>query len=451
MSPIYVDLRVTVSYPSLLQAVAQEMWEKISEVPFDCLCGVPYTALPFATCISVNQNKPMVVRRKEVKNYGTAKAIEGNFSKGQVCMIVEDLVTSGMSVFETVEPLEHEGLVVRDVVVLLDREQGARAHLTSKNLALHSVFTITEVLQVLHGEGRLHEHMLKATLDFIHDNQTALPPAASTPVPSPAASLAPALDKPQRLSFSERAALCTNATAKMLFEIMAAKQSNLCVAADLWTAAEVLTVAAELGPYMCCLKTHADALDQWTPEVAAQLTALAAEHKFLIFEDRKFADIGNTVVMQYQGGPLRIASWSHMTNAHIIPGPGIIDGLKQVGLPLGRGLLLLAQMSSAGSLATGSYTEAAVAMARVNRDFVIGFIAQQQLTADAPWLVHMTPGVKLAAGGDALGQKWDTPHSAIAVRRSDVIIVGRGILDAKDRVAEAKAYQQAAWDAYTKS
>jgi len=171
MSPIYIDLRIIVSYPEILKTVAEAMWNKIGNLKFDLICGVPYTALPIATAMSIAHNLPMVMRRKEVKDYGTKKAIEGAFTAGQKVLIVEDLVTSGLSVFETTEPLEHEGLKVTDVVVLLNREQGAKENLKNKNLDLHAVFTITELLKTLLEKNKIDENIYNSTIKFINNNQ----------------------------------------------------------------------------------------------------------------------------------------------------------------------------------------------------------------------------------------------------------------------------------------
>ena len=167
-------------------------------------------------------------------------------------------------------------------------------------------------------------------------------------------------------------------------------------------------------------------------------------------EDRKFADIGNTVSLQYSSGLYKIASWAHLTNAHTVPGEGIIAGLKQIGLPLGRGLLLLAEMSSAGSLARNEYTTETVEMARRHQDFVLGFIAMRRMSerSDEDFLV-LTPGVQLVASSDALGQQYRTPWDVVYRDGCDIIIVGRGIYGQPDQIVEkAKEYRDAGWRAY---
>ncbi len=99
-------------------------------------------------------------------------------------MIIEDLVTSGMSVMETVEPLEAEGLKVTDVVVLIDREQGGKARLASKGLTLHSAFTLSYILDVLVRRGLVDDSVAAKVKQFIAENQTdktLSPPAPTKP------------------------------------------------------------------------------------------------------------------------------------------------------------------------------------------------------------------------------------------------------------------------------
>lgn len=167
---------------------------------------------------------------------------------------------------------------------------------------------------------------------------------------------------------------------------------------------------------------------------------------------------GNTVALQYASGVHRIAEWSHITNAHPLPGPGIITGLGTVGKPLGRALLLLAEMSSAGNLATGEYTKTAVRMAReAGRDWVVGFIAMGRVDADGQGgddedFLILTPGVGLVAKGDKLGQQYRSPREVVYDSGCDVIIVGRGIYGVQGGpeavLAEAEKYRQEGWKAY---
>lgn len=222
------------------------------------------------------------------------------------------------------------------------------------------------------------------------------------------------------------------------------------------------------------LKTHIDVLSDLTPSTYTKLVALSRTHDFLIFEDRKFVDIGATVQKQYHGGALRISEWAHIVNATMLPGPGIIEALAQTAegqevgklveegdagaegkAGLGRGMLILAEMTSKGSLATGEYTRASVEVARRFPKFVIGFVTTKSLSHIEPEkkasetedFVVFTTGVNMSTKGDALGQQYNTPRKAV-MGGADFIISGRGVYAADDRVEAAMRYKKEGWEAY---
>lgn len=355
-----------------------------------------------------------------MKTYGTKKAIEGCYQPGQTVLIVEDLVTSGLSVFETVEALEAEGLMVQDIVVLLDRGQGGRRNIEARGKRLHAVLTLEQAVIILHEQRLVERQTMQDVIAFLAANQVDLD-ASLTPSLAPVASQA---------SFAERAKVAPSALGRRLFSLMERKQSNLCVAVDVTTSAELLQLTEAVGPHVCMIKTHCDLVGDWSAETAAKLVSLGKTYGFVIFEDRKFADIGNTVVEQCRGGLHRISSWANFVNAHSLPGPGIIAGLQKAyeGSD-GGGLLLLAQMSSEGSMCTAEYTARTVQMAEANDTFVFGFISQGRLRPHVPVdpFIYMTPGVQLQPGGDSLGQVYNTPEHVLGTKGSDVIIVGRAI------------------------
>lgn len=170
ISPVYIDLRLTISFPKLLVAISSLMYEKVQKTPFDLVCGVPYTALPFATVLSIQHQVPMILRRKEKKEYGTAKLIEGQFEKGQTCLLLEDVITSGQSLLETIASLEQEGLKVKDLVVLVDREQGAKKILSAKGYQVHCICTLSEIVQELCRSQKITAEMAQSVSTFIQQN-----------------------------------------------------------------------------------------------------------------------------------------------------------------------------------------------------------------------------------------------------------------------------------------
>jgi len=169
-SPIYIDLRRIITHPKLLAEVAQAYLPILSILEFSRIAGLPYAAIPIATAISLAGNYPMIYPRKEAKSYGTKAEIEGEYHAGETVVVIDDLATTGGSKFEAIEKLTGVGLVVKDVVVLIDRQSGAKESLAGAGYSLHAVLTIGQLLEYWEENGKVEKSKIEATRKFLKDS-----------------------------------------------------------------------------------------------------------------------------------------------------------------------------------------------------------------------------------------------------------------------------------------
>ena len=242
--------------------------------------------------------------------------------------------------------------------------------------------------------------------------------------------------------------------ARKYMETAAKKKSLVCLAADKNTMAELVELVHSVGPYIAALKTHVDLVEDWTAEAWSDFCDLANDSGLMIFEDRKFADIGK-ITRKQMGGIYDIRSWSDLVTAHLISGPDIVDGIQAAWSDVSRkgGVLLLAQMSSRGNLLNENYTTNVVELGK-NHSGVFGFIGNGSNPDEVQNLRNKvgmgkmiwTPGVNIQTGEGEMGQRYGSPKEAI-IAGSDCIIVGSGIHSADDPVAAAKEYAAQSFEA----
>ena len=171
ISPIYIDLRAIISDPLLLRKVGEAYLPILEKLRFDRVAGLPYAAIPISTAICLVGGFPMIYPRKEVKEYGTKAQIEGNYKEGETVVLIDDLATTGGSKFEALDKLRGAGLHVTDVVVLVDRESGARENLAASGVNLHAVFTLSQMLDHWQANGKVPAERINAVREFIQKSK----------------------------------------------------------------------------------------------------------------------------------------------------------------------------------------------------------------------------------------------------------------------------------------
>jgi uridine monophosphate synthetase len=168
-SPIYIDLRLLASYPKVLNRVAAAYAETLRGLEYDRIAAIPYAALPIGTAVALQTGRPLIYPRKEVKDYGTRRSIEGEFAAGECAIVLDDLITTGGSKIEAIAPLKEAGLQIQDVVVLIDRENGGLETLADAGLRLHAVLTLRDVLDTLTVQGQISKEQKSKVLRWLSE------------------------------------------------------------------------------------------------------------------------------------------------------------------------------------------------------------------------------------------------------------------------------------------
>lgn len=171
ISPYYIDLRVVPSFPDAFQKICSFYVEfiksKVEIKNFERIAGIPVAGIPFASVVAYTLKKPFIYVRKGIRLRGRQRRVEGALKPGDRVLLVDDLVTTGLSLKKAARAVLAEGGVVADAVVLLDREEGGRERLEKAGIRLHSLIKISEIAEKMHEMGAIDEEQLKTILKQI--------------------------------------------------------------------------------------------------------------------------------------------------------------------------------------------------------------------------------------------------------------------------------------------
>lgn len=166
-SYVYADVRTAISHPEIFQQICDVLYSKMIGLNYKFICGVPYSGLAFASAIAYAHQIPMLLNRKEAKDYGTKKMVEGHYQLNDSCLIIEDVVTTGMSILTTIDTLNQHGLKVTDIVCLINRNQDGDISLANKGYKLHSIIDLYQIIDILLNDGKITKQDKQRALDLI--------------------------------------------------------------------------------------------------------------------------------------------------------------------------------------------------------------------------------------------------------------------------------------------
>jgi orotidine 5'-phosphate decarboxylase subfamily 1/orotate phosphoribosyltransferase len=351
------------------------------------IAGVPLGGISYATLIAYLKRLPMIMIRSEQKEYGTLKQIEGElFDLTKEVILIEDVITTGQSVRETIEILTKYGLKVKQIICILDREAGGVETLRQMGYEVNSLFELKDIM---------------------------------TYVPI------------------QRKLIIQNKFQRSLYEICQSKKTNICASLDLTNPIELLNILNIIGDMICSVKLHFDIINftyQMPLELfVSKLKALKETKNFMVIEDRKFADIPYIVSKQFD----KLSDCIDMITTHGICGKTLLDILDKKNV----GIILIHSMSVQNNLIDKVYSMNVLDIGK-NYENVVGYVTQEGFVSSH---FIFSPGIALSeqsSSTDNMGQVYRPVESV----KADIYIVGRSLYESKNILQTMKAFQEIGYE-----
>ena len=415
MSSYYINLRNLIQKPIVIASITHLLFLKIKEIypklDFN-LCGLPYAGIPYANCLSITYNIPLIFLRKEVKKHGMNNWIDGIENlKCRDVLVIDDVITTGSSISESNQIFHNENLNIIGYFVLVDR----RENYMKRRQNVNSLFDFQDLVEYYSYMKINEELKLKNIL------------------------------VKKRIPYEKRIKMLKSKLGQKIMDYMLRKRTNLAVSLDFESFPEILEVLNYIGEHIIIVKLHIDIIKDFKLEYIQKLVELSEKYKFFIFEDRKFSEISSIFSKQFQGGLYQISNWCHLCTFHCISGDSNINHFNDICNKDNQGGLLVAQMSNRNNFINFEYTKKVIETGEKN-DSVCGFICQEKIAGDE--FLYLTPGISMKMEEDKLDQKYKTPYKAIVEDGCDIIIVGRSIYESESILKSTIMYKEVGWSNY---
>lgn len=393
-SHFYIDLRNLISNPSLYEYIFQILKEENPNFfnSISLLSGIHFGGLPFSQFISNKLNIPQIYLRDNIKAHGLSKAIEGSFNSetDQICL-VDDVITSGESLFEKLQICEKNKINVKKILIIFDREE-------KKSLEF-------EIFCALHNI-QIYSILKKSELDiYLLENKD--------------------------IKFFPK----YHPIADQIYKLSIKKKSNLIVACDLTSSQEILDLIKKIGHGIVGIKLHWDIIKDFNENFIENLLSLKSKYEFIIIEDRKIADIGSVVVSQLH----HVVRWADCVTAHAITGYGVVESINELNKKYNSnlGVILVVELSTSYHFIDQNYLNKALKLIRDNPSMFVGIVGQEMAIRslnNSLEILTFSPGISLEQKTDSLDQKYTQINdNSIKEKKLGLFwIVGRAIYSVYD-------------------